>query len=406
MDNPALLDLVGEIYEASLHPTHWNHVLTMLCQQLDIKSGALLVHDLETGSHSVVGNYGIATITRHAYSLGLGKLDIGWKAVTRHPQGSAFQFADHIETRREHPFYYRMMMKPLKVHYMGGITVSNDAQWQVGLGLHRTLQQGPFDQLLFDTLETLAPHFSRAMRIQREFHRLRVENFRLNHVLARMMMGVVIVNEWREVVYCNPVAEQILTNNPTVKLRGKVLSAYSNAETAVLNQAIDDLLHADAEKPDGRKRSATRKKQGLSKSLGLTHPEKASPLAITLTNTNTDAGGTLENLVLPARAVTLYLTDPNLAVHLNHDSLMEVYGLTLAEAKVAIMIANGMVPKDIAEHNQVSVLTVRTQLRHVFDKMGVNRQQDIVKILLSGALSPPPPTAAQEPAADLEFSDT
>ncbi|WP_439136127.1 helix-turn-helix transcriptional regulator, partial [Pseudomaricurvus sp.] len=94
------------------------------------------------------------------------------------------------------------------------------------------------------------------------------------------------------------------------------------------------------------------------------------------------------NLILPAKAVTLYLTDPNLAVHIRHESLMEVYQLTIAEARVAIMVANGMALKDIAEHNQVSVLTVRTQLRHVFEKMGVNRQQDIVKILLSGALNP------------------
>lgn len=387
LSSDQLLNLVGEIYEASLNPSHWNHVLAMMCQQLEMKSGALLVHDLETSNYSVAGSYKIASITKHSYSLGLGKLDIGWKASVSEPEGTAFQFASHEETKREHPFYYNMMMRPLNVHYMAGVNVYNNSEWIVALGLHRSLEQGAFDAATLSTLEILTPHFARAMRIQKEFHRLRVENYQLNNVLSRVMMGVVIVNEQRELVYCNPVAEQVLTSNPTLKVRGRALSAYSNAETAALNQAIDELMFEP---------------RSVSKSLGLSHPEKASPLAVTLTNTG--ANEALENLILPAKAVTLYLTDPNMAMHIRHESLMETYQLTQAEAKVAIMVANGMALKDIAEHNQVSVLTVRTQLRHVFDKMGVNRQQDIVKLLLSGALNPIS-TVSQGSSRDLGVSD-
>lgn len=370
MDHPQLLNLIGEIYEAALDPTHWDQVLSQLCEQLNIKSAGLLIHDRESGNFSVAGSYGIASIIKHTYGLGLGKLDIGWQVVTRYAEGSAFQFASYKETRREHPFFYNMVMRPMKTHYMGGVCIYSNAEWQVGLGLHRNLQQGAFDAETLATLETLAPHFARSMRIQREFHRLRVENFRLNDVLSRVMMGVVIVNEWHEVVYCNPVAEQILTRNPTLILLGKTLVAYNNAETAALNQIIDELLQTP---------------KNTSKSLGLSHPAKASPLTITCTNI--DPNEVLENLVLPAKSVALYLADPNLALLIRHESLTEVYGLTQAEARVALMVANGMELKDIAAHNQVSVLTVRTQLRHVFDKMGVNRQQEIVKILLGSALN-------------------
>ena len=48
MDGPQLLCLIGEIYEAALDPRHWDKVLSQLCQQFDIKSAALLIHDLET----------------------------------------------------------------------------------------------------------------------------------------------------------------------------------------------------------------------------------------------------------------------------------------------------------------------------------------------------------------------
>lgn len=370
MEHPQLLDLIGEIYEAALNPAHWDRVLKQLCQQFDIKSAALLIHDLETDGFSIAGHHGIASIVKHTYSLGLGRLDIGWKVVTRYAEGAAFQFACHEETRREHPFFYNMVMRPMKAYYMGGLCIYNSSEWRVGLGLHRNLEQGPFEAQTLADLEKLAPHFARAMRMQREFHRLRVENFRLGNVLSRVMMGVIVVNEWREVVYRNPVADQILANNPTLKLCGKSLSAYRSDETATLNRLIDELLQAP---------------HNISRSLGLTHPAKASPL--TLTCTNIDPAETLENLVLPVKGVALYLADPNLALLIRPESLWEVYKLTPAEAKVAIMVANGMELRDIAAHNQVSVLTVRTQLRHAFDKMGVNRQQDIVKLLMGGGLN-------------------
>lgn len=387
--NNQLLDLVGEIYEASLDPAHWDHVLTTLCQTLDMKSGALLVHDLETGNHSVVGGHQIPAISRHSYRFGLGKLDIGWKSVISQPEGSAFQFASRETTKHEHPFYYNMIMRPLNIHYMGGVIIYSNSEWQVALGLHRSLKQGEFDDQTLATLESLAPHFARAMRIQKEFHRLRVENYRLNNVLSRVMMGVVIVNEQRELVYCNPVAEQVLTSNPTLKVRGRVLSAYNNAESAALNKAIDELMFEP---------------RATSKSLGLSHPEKASPLAITLTNT--DPSEELDNLILPARSVTIYLSDASLAMHIHHESLMAIYRLTLAEAKVAIMVANGMAVKEIAEQNEVSVLTVRTQLKHVFDKMGVNRQQDIVKLLLSGAIQTQPDLPSEKSESNLTINGT
>ncbi len=376
MDSQQLLDIVGEIYEASLDPRRWDEVVATLCQLLDVKSGALLVHDQETGSHSVVGGYGINAITKASYSLGLGKLDIGWKAVIGRAEGEAFQFASHEETKHQHPFYYHMLMKPLNIHYMGGICIYNSPEWRVALGLHRDLQQGAFDEQTFAPLEALAPHFARAMRIQKEFHRLRVENFRLANALSKVMLGIVIVNEARRIVYTNPIADMILSQHPALNRRSDLLLAYNQAETAQLNNAIDALLQADhpaAHHPG----------------LGLTHPEKLTPLAVILNKAN--ASHAREDLLLPAHGVAIYLTDPDMAINISPDTLNRIYALTPAESRVAIQIANGLSVKEIAADNQVSVLTVRTQLRNVFEKMGVNRQQDIVKILLSGSFNQPEP---------------
>ena len=56
-------------------------------------------------------------------------------------------------------------------------------------------------------------------------------------------------------------------------------------------------------------------------------------------------------------------------------------GLTEAEARVAALLADGHSPDTIAQLNGTSITTVRTQLVQVFRKLGVARQNDVVRIL-------------------------
>jgi len=89
-------------------------------------------------------------------------------------------------------------------------------------------------------------------------------------------------------------------------------------------------------------------------------------------------------------------------------SLRDSFGLTPAETRLAARLKDGLTLKEAADELGVSVNTVRNQLRAVFDKMGLNRQSDLVRALtqlgsLSGAFGPgatsPPAFAATERGA-------
>lgn len=62
-------------------------------------------------------------------------------------------------------------------------------------------------------------------------------------------------------------------------------------------------------------------------------------------------------------------------------SLRESFGLTPAEVRLARKLRDGRSLKDAAEELEVSVNTVRNQLRAVFEKMGLKRQSDLVRAL-------------------------
>lgn len=54
------------------------------------------------------------------------------------------------------------------------------------------------------------------------------------------------------------------------------------------------------------------------------------------------------------------------------------FGLTDGEARVAVHLANGFSPQRISTERGVSIGTVRTQIKNIYDKMGINRQGDLV----------------------------
>jgi DNA-binding CsgD family transcriptional regulator len=67
--------------------------------------------------------------------------------------------------------------------------------------------------------------------------------------------------------------------------------------------------------------------------------------------------------------------------------LRSAYHLTGAEAAVASLVVQGSDVRQVAALRGVSPFTVRTLLKRGFAKIGVTRQVDLVRLLLSGAFS-------------------
>lgn len=60
---------------------------------------------------------------------------------------------------------------------------------------------------------------------------------------------------------------------------------------------------------------------------------------------------------------------------------LRALGLTPAEAAVAALVGAGVSPQDASDRLGISVLTVRTHLKAIFQKLGLQRQGDLVRIV-------------------------
>lgn len=66
--------------------------------------------------------------------------------------------------------------------------------------------------------------------------------------------------------------------------------------------------------------------------------------------------------------------------------LRQVFGLTLAEAQVAGLVAQGHTPREISVLRSVGESTVRSHIKAIFRKMHVHRQHDLTRLLTELAL--------------------
>jgi DNA-binding CsgD family transcriptional regulator len=76
------------------------------------------------------------------------------------------------------------------------------------------------------------------------------------------------------------------------------------------------------------------------------------------------------------------IVDPEARLPPEAPVLRQVFGLTGAEATVAIALSGGRDVHEIARMRGVSLGTLRNQVKTVFAKTGVRRQAELVALLL------------------------
>lgn len=364
----ALLNLVGDIYEASFNPSHWNLMLERLCGHFGAKSGGVFVEDHNSGARSLLAVYGMPKLSQASYRFGLAKHDYAFQAQYDQDPGQARLIIDQAEVKAGHPVYHKFL-RLLDLGYIAGMNIYKDDEWFVGIGLHRSFKAAPFGARELHELGLLYPHLRRAVRIHREFMRLRLREQTLGAALSKMMMGVITVDAGKRVTYTNPVAQGILEKHPSLELINGHLRASSPAEYERLRELMD-LAIAGGQTP------------GRDLAMALHHPEREFPLTVMLAPLAPDEEMASRG---ESGALVVYICDPESSINIPADALKSIYGMTDSEAGVATMIVNGLTIKEISRVNDVSVETVRSQLKSVFTRMGVKKQQDVIRLLVRGA---------------------
>jgi DNA-binding CsgD family transcriptional regulator len=96
--------------------------------------------------------------------------------------------------------------------------------------------------------------------------------------------------------------------------------------------------------------------------------------------------GRFADIHMPNAAVLLIIIDPANRDGIPIDRVIDAYGLTQAEARVALAASSGGTIPEMAAQLALSQNTIKTHLRKVFAKTATNRQTELVRMMTSVGL--------------------
>ena len=284
------------------------------------------------------------------------------------PEKKVFTLYDRVTRAELESLDFHEYLKDYGVSDLIGFDVS-DQQSHIRLRL-RLVRIGDAPAFSVEDrarLESIVPLMNNALKLYGAYtHNSFIEEF-YEELLGSMDIASVILNAKLEVLSANRQAKQILTSKDGVFLRRKALRCSQSCDQQKLEDACHELMgRARNDEPAGHTSS------------------------ITIDRTSADTKWDVHIRIVEKRDVVFGEGGPELVLLLrgpvrdsapSQSRLIEMLRVTPAEAKLIAHLVDGLTLTAAAEALGISRNTARAQLASVFTKTGVNRQNQLVRLV-------------------------
>lgn len=359
--------LVGQLYDAVMAPRGFQPFIEALCEAFQLKSGSLVTRHAET--HEIKGHwlFGITHDWISSYALEYAREDILAHHINTAP--IAFFYASNLDIPHPELFsqsrFYREWVAPQGVACAAGSIVLREGAWLSQLIVQRTTQHLPFSRDDLDRLNRLVPHIQRAIQMRQRFGELELGQNFLASSLDVLAMPTLLIDENGRVAHANRSATQLLNGRTVLWLEDGHLFAREEAITRNINFEVGNAILAS--------RGITARPCAT-----VLLPRRArSPLIIMIAPMQLPESASRQGAAL------LFVFDPEISPTVGVEMVRTLFGLSEAEAQLAVALGSGKTLDDSAHERGTSIHTIRTQLKSIFNKTGTKRQSDLVSLLLS-----------------------
>lgn len=357
--------LVGDLYEAALHHDGFLEVFHRVTETLGANLFHMFSWDAASNAPhlSVYSPRGELDDVIARYDQYYGALDPRRGFVEKAAIGELVCCQDHLSdqdvARSE---FFQDYQIPSGIRYLMGVRLARQGSDDILLGLLRAYGRTPYSQKERAAAVGMIGHLQRSINLWQDAKILHRDAALGSELMEELGIAVLALDRNSRVVFVNQAAESMMRATTCLRLAHGRLTAAVAAENDRLQAAIARV-------------AKTRKGENLALQGSL---DTAHEIFLSIT-------------ALPGLAMRAAFGDATMMIAARRRSagalvvaqqLQQAFGLSKAEAAVAKALISGKTPDECAASIGVSLATVRTQLRAIYEKTHTRTQAEAVSAML------------------------
>jgi DNA-binding CsgD family transcriptional regulator len=270
---------------------------------------------------------------------------------------------------------YQELLMPMQITHVVRTCFGEPGGMKCALELAGHAPFGPFDARRdVQLLRELLPHLARALRLYVRIMRAQSEKSVYQEAIGHLAFGCVFLDGEGRIIDSNPIADTIIRRHPEIRVTRGLLRLRDRESDVGLQRAIARAIEL-------------RRKHGP----GRAHVDLVRLLC--------QSGALLGFLVLPAPLITFYQGEhtPNVVVYISdferrigdveerrrsaEQLVGKMFALTKAEAKLAVLLADGLTMSEAAVELGITEGSVRTYSKNIYEKTDIKRQTDLIRLI-------------------------
>ena len=351
--------LLGALYDASTNPVLWESFLRQLTETARARNAALVIHNYRIDRHAFSRSWEIDPEALRLYAEYFHSIDVWTKRGLLKPEGEVLTsqtLCPQPELRKTE--VYNDYMAPFRFEYGMFSAFKKNPSCLAAVSLYRDISAPEFQESDLDLLRFLTPHIQRAFRLSMELSELDARATGFEASLEMLPTAVIFLDLGGKVVFMNRAAKRLLAENDGLLLMRSGLRADRPSECAELRRLIAEAV-------------STSMGKGLNSAGSLfVKRKKGLPLHVLVTPVRgLPVDGTLSPLAV------VFVNDPSKRARPRAEVLRQLYGLTPAECRVALLLADGRSSGEISQLVGVSTNTMKTHLSSIYSKTATSGNQ-------------------------------
>jgi DNA-binding CsgD family transcriptional regulator/PAS domain-containing protein len=366
MEDQRLTQLIGDVYDAALDASRWTDVLAKIAAYVGGQAAGLLTKDGVSKSGNVHYQAGVDPAFVKSYSETYWKFD----PVASLPDHDVEQVVSVPDLMPYEDFvagrFYREWAQPQGWIDAASAVLEQSTSGCAYLTVLRNKASGMVDDEMRRRMRLIVPHVRRAVRTGRVIDLREAEAATFADILDGLSPGIFLVDADGQIIHGNAASRSMMNaGDPLGATHGRLIASDAQVDQALHNAIVAAVTTDD---DAGGKGSAV----PLRSHTGDRYVAHVLPLS----------AGERRKAGISSRAVAaLFVRKAELETAPPSEVIRKTYKLTPTELRVLVAIVNVGSVRQVAGNLGVADTTVKTHLGRLFEKTGVSRQADLVKLV-------------------------